>query len=300
MAEHKRLGRGLAALIGDVGDEPSTAPAADAPRKPRKAPIEKLKPNPRNPRRQFTDAQLDELAASIKERGIIQPIVVREAGDDFEIVAGERRWRAAQRAGLHDVPIAIVDATDVQSLEYAIIENVQRADLNPIEEAAGYVALMEQCNHTQEQVAQIVGKSRPYVANFVRLLKLPEKVKDLVRAGKLSAGHARLLVGHPRAEFYAEMAVDEGFSVRQLEEWTRPVTDQPGDVYMDRQQKQIERQAERDAARGKDADTRALERRLSDALGLEVAIDARGESGTLHIKYRDLDQLDAVLRKLGG
>jgi ParB family transcriptional regulator, chromosome partitioning protein len=300
MAEHKRLGRGLAALIGDVGDEPSATPAQDAPRKPRKAPIEKLKPNPRNPRRQFTDAQLDELAASIKERGIIQPIVVREAGDDFEIVAGERRWRAAQRAGLHDVPIAIVDATDVQSLEFAIIENVQRADLNPIEEAAGYVALMEQCNHTQEQVAQIVGKSRPYVANFVRLLKLPEKVKELVRAGKLSAGHARLLVGHSQAQLLAVMAVDEGFSVRQLEEWTRPVTDHPGDVTMDRQQKQIDRQAERDAARGKDADTRALERRLSDALGLDVTIDTRGESGTLHINYRDLDQLDAVLRKLGG
>jgi ParB family transcriptional regulator, chromosome partitioning protein len=301
MAEHKRLGRGLAALIGDVDEEPSAAPRpTESPRKPRKAPIEKLKPNPRNPRRHFTDRQLEELAASVKERGIIQPIVVREAGDDYEIVAGERRWRAAQRAGLHDVPIAIVDATDVESLEYAIIENVQRADLNPIEEAAGYVALMEQCNRTQEQVAQIVGKSRPYVANFVRLLKLPEKVKELVRAGKLSAGHARLLVGHSQAELLAEMAVDKDLSVRQLEEWTRPVTEQPGDVYMEREQKQIARQAERDSARVKDADTRAVERRLSDALGLEVTIDTRGESGTLHIKYRDLDQLDAVLRKLGG
>jgi ParB family transcriptional regulator, chromosome partitioning protein len=303
MAEHKRLGRGLAALIGDVGDEPSAAPASsEAPRKPRRAPIEKLKPNPRNPRRSFTEAELDELASSIRERGIIQPIVVREAGDDFEIIAGERRWRAAQRAGLHDVPIAIVDATDVQSLEFAIIENVQRADLNPIEEASGYVALMEQCNHTQEQVAQIVGKSRPYVANFVRLLKLPEKVKELVRTGKLSAGHARLLVGHPQAQLYAEMAVAEGFSVRQLEEWTReePVG-APGDTTMDRPRKQIER-GFGGARPGsvKDADTRALERRLSDALGLEVSIDARGESGTLHIKYRDLDQLDAVLRKLGG
>jgi ParB family transcriptional regulator, chromosome partitioning protein len=300
MAEHKRLGRGLAALIGDVGDEPAATPASEAPRKPRKAPVEKLKPNPRNPRRSFTEAELEDLTASIRERGIIQPIVVREAGDDYEIIAGERRWRAAQRAGLHDVPIAIVDATDVQSLEYAIIENVQRADLNPIEEASGYVALMEQCNHTQEQVAQIVGKSRPYIANFVRLLKLPEPVKEFVRAGKLSAGHARLLVGHQQAQLLAEMAVDEGFSVRQLEEWTRPVTDRPGDVTMDRQQKQIERQAERDAGRGKDADTRALERRLSDALGLDVSVDHRGESGTLHIKYRDLDQLDAVLRKLEG
>src|SRR5690349_8778912 len=239
MAEHKRLGRGLASLIGDVGEE--NAPAEPA-RKPRRAPIESLTPNPRNPRRNFTAAELEELAASIKERGIIQPIVVRELGNgNFEIIAGERRWRAAQRANLHDVPIAIVEATDTQSLEFAIIENVQRADLNPIEEAAGYLALMEQCNHTQEQVAQIVGKSRPYVANMVRLLKLPEGVKEFVRAGKLSAGHARLLVGHPQAQFYAEMAIDEGFSVRQLEEWTREETADPGDATMDRQRRLIEK-----------------------------------------------------------
>ena len=155
---------------------------------------------------------------------------MREHGapGQFEIVAGERRWRAAQRAGLHEVPIAIVDATDVQSLEFAIIENVQRADLNAIEEAAGYVALMEQCNHTQEQVAQIVGKSRPHVANTVRLMKLPEPVKALVRQGKLSAGHARLLVGHANAQFLADMTIGEGFSVRQLEEWVRVEEGQAG------------------------------------------------------------------------
>ncbi|HEY6025776.1 MAG TPA: ParB/RepB/Spo0J family partition protein, partial [Pseudolabrys sp.] len=247
--------------------------------------------------RSFTKAELDELASSIRERGIIQPIVVREAGDDFEIIAGERRWRAAQRAGLHEVPIAIVDATDIQSLEFAIIEDVQRADLNPIEEAAGYVALMEQCNHTQEQVAQIVGKSRPYVANLVRLLKLPEQVKNLVRHGKLSAGHARLLIGHANPLVLAEMAIDEGFSVRQLEEWVREPEGKPGDAYVDKMLKK---------ARGggvpavKDADTRALERRLTDALGLNVSIDHKGEAGTLSIKYKDLDQLDAVVRKLGG
>jgi ParB family transcriptional regulator, chromosome partitioning protein len=298
MAEHKRLGRGLAALIGDVGDEPAATPAtSEAPRKPRKAPVEKLKPNPRNPRRSFTEAELEDLAASIKERGIIQPIVVREAGDDFEIIAGERRWRAAQRAGLHDVPIAIVEATDVQSLEYAIIENVQRADLNPIEEASGYVALMEQCNHTQEQVAQIVGKSRPYVANLVRLLKLPEQVKSLVRHGQLSAGHARLLVGHANPLVLAEMAIDEGFSVRQLEEWVRTPEGQPGDAYMAKMHKKARGGTTTPA---KDADTRALERRLTDALGLEVAIDHKGEKGSLTIKYTDLDQLDDVVRKLGG
>ncbi len=294
MADHSRLGRGLASLMGEVAEEsPSTDNAA---RKPRKAPIENLVANPRNPRRSFTEAELEELTESIKERGIIQPIVVRQLANEknFEIIAGERRWRAAQRAGLHEVPIAIVDATDIQSLEFAIIENVQRADLNPIEEAAGYVALMEQCNHTQEQVAQIVGKSRPYVANLVRLLKLPEPVKKLVREGKLSAGHARLLIGHINAQILAEMAIDEGYSVRQLEEWVREDNAKPGDATMDQQLKKDRAKA----AKAKDADTRALEKRLSDALGLAVSVDHKGESGTLHIKYKDLDQLDAVLHKL--
>ena len=301
MAEHKRLGRGLAALIGDVGEDPSASQAPspnEAPRRPRRAPIESLKANPRNPRRTFRDEDLAELSESIKERGIIQPVVVREAGDGtYEIIAGERRWRAAQRAGLHEVPIAIVDATDVQSLEFAIIENVQRADLNPIEEAAGYLALIEQCNHTQDQVAQIVGKSRPYVANLVRLLKLPEEVKSLVRHGKLSAGHARLLVGHANPMVLAEMAIDEGFSVRQLEEWVREPEGKPGDAYIDKMLKKARGGA---APAVKDADTRALERRLTDALGLNVSIDHKGEAGTLSIKYTDLDQLDAVVRKLGG
>ena len=291
MADHSRLGRGLAALIGDVGDETSVT---DSGRKPRRAPIENLQPNPRNPRRLFTDDELDELAASIRERGIIQPIVVRALkGDNFEIIAGERRWRAAQRAGLHDVPIAVVEANDAQSLEYAIIENVQRTDLNPIEEATGYLALMDDFNRTQEEVAQIVGKSRPHVANTIRLLKLSEPVKQLVRTGKISAGHARLLVGQPNAELIAHEAIDKGWSVRDLEaDMRKDVANQLRDM--------------RREAKGfvtnipKDADTRALERRLSDALGLDVSVDHRGESGTLRIKYRNLEQLDAVLRKLGG
>jgi ParB family transcriptional regulator, chromosome partitioning protein len=290
MAEHhSRLGRGLASLIGDVGEE-STTPAETG-RRPRRAPIESLKANPRNPRKLFTDAELAALASSIKERGIIQPIVVRAVPgerDSFEIIAGERRWRAAQRVGLHDVPIAVVDATDAQSLEFAIIENVQRSDLNALEEAAGYLALMEQLNHTQDEVAQIVGKSRPHIANTIRLLKLPEPVKALVRAGKLSAGHARLLVGHANAQVLAEMAIGEEFSVRQLEEWVRIKPErQAGDSTFDAIQKN-----------SKDADTRALEKKLSDALGLKVTVDHRGQGGTLHIKYRDLDQLDAVLNKL--
>jgi ParB family transcriptional regulator, chromosome partitioning protein len=288
MADHSRLGRGLAALIGDVGDETSIAESG---RRPRRAAIENLRPNPRNPRRLFTDTELDELADSIRQRGIIQPIVVRALQDDnFEIIAGERRWRAAQRAGLHDVPIAIVEANDAQSLEFAIIENVQRTDLNPIEEANGYLALMDDFNRTQDEVAQIVGKSRPHVANTIRLLKLSEPVKQLVRSGKISAGHARLLLGQPNAEQIAQEIIDRGLSVRQLE----------ADMRKDHDSRGSASDAPRRAGITKDADTRSLEKRLSDALGLEVSVDHRGEGGTLRIKYRDLDQLDAVLRKLGG
>ena len=289
MADHSRLGRGLAALMGDVGEETSVA---DTGRKPRRAPIENLRPNPRNPRRMFTEAELDELSYSIRERGIIQPIVVRALqGDNFEIIAGERRWRAAQRAGLHDVPVAIIEANDAQSLEFAIIENVQRADLNAIEEASGYLALMDDFNRTQDEVAQIVGKSRPHVANTIRLLKLSEPVKQLVRSGKISAGHARLLVGQPNAERIAQEIIDKGLSVRQLE------------ADMRKEDTAEARGAARETKGSeatKDPDTRALEKRLSDALGLEVGVDHRGEGGTLRIKYRNLEQLDAVLRKLGG
>jgi ParB family chromosome partitioning protein len=283
MADHSRLGRGLASLIGDVGEETQ---AADSARKPRQAPIESLRANPRNPRRAFTEAELDELAASIREHGIIQPIVVRKAaGDNFEIVAGERRWRAAQRANLHDVPIVVVEATDAQALEFAIIENIQRADLNAIEEAAGYQALMDEFKHSQDEVAQIVGKSRSHVANLVRLLRLSEPVKALVQSGQLSAGHARQLIGQPNALELAQDIIARGLSVRQVELLAR---------------KDGAAQA-RDVAgvsRAKDADTKALERKLSDILGLEVSVDHRGQGGTLHIKYRDLDQLDSVLKKL--
>src|SRR5690348_9873611 len=290
MSDHSRLGRGLAALIGDVGEETSVS---DAGRKPRRAPIESLRPNPRNPRRLFTEEELDELAGSVRERGIIQPIVVRALqGDAFEIIAGERRWRAAQRAGLHDVPIALVEANDAQALEFAIIENVQRTDLNPIEEASGYLALMDDFNRTQDDVAKIVGKSRPHIANTIRLLRLPEPVKQLVRSGKISAGHARLLLGQPNAEQIANEIIDKGLSVRQLENEMR----KDGAA----QARDVRREAKGHASSSKDADTRALEKRLSDALGLEVSVDHREEGGTLRIKYRSLEQLDAVLKKLGG
>lgn len=292
MADHSRLGRGLASLMGDVGDETAQA---DGGRKPRRAPIENLRANPRNPRRAFTEIELNELTDSIRERGIIQPIVVRAVHgqlDNFEIIAGERRWRAAQRAGLHEVPVAVVEATDAQALEFAIIENVQRADLNAIEEAAGYLALMEEFNHSQDALAQIVGKSRPHVANTLRLLKLSEPVKALVASGQLSAGHARILIGQPNALELANDIVRRGLSVRQVEAAMR----KDGGA----QARDLRNQAKGHTSGAKDADTRALERRLSDALGLEVTVDHRGQGGTLHIKYRDLDQLDVVLRKLGG
>ena len=291
MVDHSRLGRGLASLMGEVAEE---SPAQDVSRKPRKAPIENLVANPRNPRRAFTEAELAELTASIKERGIIQPIVVRalkDSADKFEIIAGERRWRSAQRAGLHEVPIAIVEATDAQALEFAIIENVQRADLNPIEEAAGYLALMEEFNHGQDDVAQIVGKSRSHIANMLRLLKLSEPVKTLIRDGQLSAGHARQLVGQPNALEIAKDIIARGLSVRQIEQEMRK--DGANQV------RDLKNEAKGHTSGKKDPDTRALERRLSDALGLEVTVDHRGEGGTLMIKYSDLDQLDGVLRKLG-
>ena len=204
MAEEgkSRLGRGLAALIGDVGEETkrATTPQSGGGRTQRRAPVEFLRANPRNPRRDFPDADLDELAASLREKGIIQPIVVRPVRgttDKFEIIAGERRWRAAQRAGLHDVPIVPIDATDGESLELAIIENVQRSDLNPLEEATGYQSLGKEYNHTQEDIAKIVGKSRSHIANMMRLTRLPAEVQAYIASGQLSAGHARALIGVP-------------------------------------------------------------------------------------------------------
>src|SRR5215475_14255805 len=244
-AARSRLGRGLAALIGDVGDESS---AIERTRSQRRVPLEFLRPNPRNPRRQFPDVELDELAASIRERGIIQPILVRTvrgATDAFEIIAGERRWRAAQRAGIHDVPVVVLEVSDAEALELAIIENVQREDLNPLEEAAGYQALGDEFKYGQDDIAKIVGKSRSNVANMLRLLKLPHAVQAFIRSGELDAGHARALIGHANAEALARDIVARGLNVRQVEELVRD---------------QVPRKPR--AARVKDADTAALEKRL--------------------------------------
>jgi ParB family chromosome partitioning protein len=279
-----RLGRGLAALIGDIGAENVTPERA---RNQRRVPIEYLRPNPRNPRKNFSDAELDELAASIKERGIIQPVVVRAvrgAKDAYEIIAGERRWRAAQRAGLHDVPIVPVEATDSEALELAIIENVQRADLNPLEEAGGYQALANEYQHSHEDIAKIVGKSRSHVTNTLRLLKLSEPIKAYINAGKITAGAARMLIGAPDPEAMAREIVERGLNVRQVEALAKERANEPD--------KSVKKRA------AKNADTVALERRLSNALGLTVTVDHRSKGGALHIQYRSLDQLDEVVRRL--
>jgi ParB family transcriptional regulator, chromosome partitioning protein len=286
-----RLGRGLAALIGEMAAETS----AERPRGQRRLPTSALQPNARNPRRAFPNDELDELAASLRERGIIQPIVARPArgsADAFEIIAGERRWRAAQRAGLHEVPVVIIEATDAEALQLAIIENVQRADLNALEEADGYRALMEEFGNGQDDIAKIVGKSRSHVANTLRLLKLPETVKSYIIAGQLSAGHARMLVGQPNAEKLAEDIVARGLNVRQVEAMARDVAEKGGKKHGHA------RTARRGARKG--ADLTALEKRLSDALGLVVSIDeGKRGGGVLSIRYRNLDQLDDVVRRLG-
>jgi ParB family transcriptional regulator, chromosome partitioning protein len=281
-----RLGRGLAALMGDVGEETKTVEHG---RNQRRVPIEFLKPNPRNPRRNFAETELDELAASMRERGIIQPIVVRPvqgAADSYEIIAGERRWRAAQRAGLHVVPIVQLDVSDDEALQLAIIENVQRADLNPLEEAAGYQALGNEFGHSQDAIAKVVGKSRSHVANTLRLLKLPESVQAYIATGKISAGHARMLVGQPDPERLAREIVDRGLNVRQIEALAQERAHASGKSIKSRQRVT------------KDADTAALEKRLSDALGLTVTIDHRGQGGVLAIRYRGVEQLDEVIRRL--
>jgi ParB family chromosome partitioning protein len=288
MAEESRsrLGRGLASLIGDIGGE---AAHVERPRAQRKVPIEFLKPNPRNPRRAFPEAELAELTDSIRQHGVIQPIVVRPvkgAQDRYEIIAGERRWRASQAAGLHEVPIVPVDVSDSDALELAIIENVQREDLNPIEEAQGYHALANEFKRSAEDIARIVGKSRSHVANTMRLTKLPAEVQAYISLGKLSAGHARALIGVPDPEALARRIVEEGLNVRQVEALAH-------------EEGVPERKAQK--ARGskvKDPDTAALEKRVSDALGLAVNVNHRDPGGTVQINYRNLEQLDEVMRRL--
>ena len=283
-----RLGRGLAALIGDVGEESA---ALERARGQRRVPIEFLRPNPRNPRKHYPEAELEELAASVREKGILQPILVRTvsgAADAFEIVAGERRWRAAQRAGLHDVPVLLMEISDREALEVAIVENVQRTDLNAIEEATGYESLTKQFDYGPAEIARVVGKSRSHVANTLRLLNLPKSVQRYLIEGKLTAGHARALLAHDNPEALARAIVAKGLSVREVEALVQEGASARGKPSRARPR------------RVKDADTAALEKRLSDALGLVVEIVQRGSGGELRIRYKNFEQLDAVARKLGA
>lgn len=282
------LGRGLSALMADVpGDsvEQRTPHQAD-----QVIPIEKITPNPQQPRQSFAAEALEELAASIREKGIIQPLIVRRQGDMFQIVAGERRWRAAQQAQLHEVPAIIRDFTDTEVLEVAIIENIQRADLNPVEEATGYKQLMERFGHTQEKLAEAMGKSRSHIANLMRLLTLPDEVLTMLRDGQLSAGHARALITAPDPAALAHQVLQQGLSVRQTE---RLAKDKPGGVT---------RVKDPGGSAEKDADTKALEADLSATLGMKVQIDHKPgtEAGVLSIRYASLDGLDTLCRILSS
>jgi ParB family chromosome partitioning protein len=285
----KRLGRGLAALIGEMDRPPE--PERQVVRADTRIPIEVVAPNPRNPRRNFPEDDLADLAQSIREHGIVQPVVVRRSSrtDGYEIIAGERRWRAAQRAGLTEIPVIIRDVDDRVALELAIVENVQRADLNPVEEALGYQQLMEEHNYTQADLGQVIGKSRSHVANTLRLLKLPEVIRDMLVSGELSAGHARALVTAEEPAALAKRIVDQGLSVRQAEALAQMPAEQA------RSSSRSSKPAE------KDPDTVALEKLLSDGTGLKVTITHRAKGGgEIKIAYRTLEQLDELCRRLQG
>jgi ParB family transcriptional regulator, chromosome partitioning protein len=276
-----RLGRGLAALLGTANEE-----AVEFGGGARRMPIEFLRPNPRNPRKRFDDAELDELAASIKERGLIQPVVVRpipRVADAYEIIAGERRWRAAQRAGRHDIPVMVVEAGDREALEIAIVENVQRADLNALEEAAGYAQLGADYGYSHGDIARVVGKSRSHVANTTRLTNLPEHTRALLAGGQISAGHARALLAVADPDALADRIVAQGMTVRDIERFG----ENPGKTGRPRK-----------PAAPVDADTRALQDKVGLALGTKVTIRHDGDSGDLRIAFRDFDQLDDFCRRL--
>ncbi|QGP79639.1 ParB/RepB/Spo0J family partition protein [Sphingobium sp. CAP-1] len=290
------LGRGLSALLGDVSREepiaPSTAPAANG-KTVQSIEVALIHPHPEQPRRHFDDGALQELADSIAKRGVIQPIIVRPHGGGFQIIAGERRWRAAQRAQMHRIPAIVRDFDEQETLEIALIENIQREDLNPIEEAEAYRKLIAEFHHSQEALGRIVGKSRSHVANLMRLLELPQVVQQQVMYGKISMGHARALIGAPDCERLAQQVEDKGLSVRDTEQLVRKVktgADAPAS-----------RRAT--AASGvKDPDIAALEQHLADILGLRVDIahDGGAAGGTLSMRYSNLDQLDMLCQRLSG
>lgn len=283
----RRLGRGLAALIGEMDQPVPMGETVKAISADRTTPIEFISRSPKNPRRYFDETELQDLASSIRQHGIVQPVVVRTMGDNkYEIIAGERRWRAAQLAGFTEVPVIIRDVDDRTALELAIVENVQRSDLNPLEEALGYEQLIAEHGYTQNDLGEIIGKSRSHVANSLRLLKLPEPVREMLTEGSLSAGHARALVSTSDPTALAKTIVSKGMSVRDAERIAQ------NDIKAQNEPKEVK------AALEKDSDTIALERTLSDALGLEVKINHKSGGGQIKISYRTLEQLESICRLL--
>ncbi|WP_112383897.1 ParB/RepB/Spo0J family partition protein [Sphingomonas carotinifaciens] len=298
------LGRGLNALLGEIAREAPVKPGMDQSQSGvRMLPVGALSPHPDQPRRRFDEAALDELAGSIAARGLIQPIVVRPHGKEYQIVAGERRWRAAQRARLHEVPVVVREFNDAETLEIALVENIQRQDLNAIEEAQAYQRLAGEFGHTQEALAKIVHKSRSHVANLLRLLELPAGVQAQVVDGSLSMGHARALLGAQDVEGLADQVVSRGLSVRETEKLTREAK---GRASTSEGQRDAGGGATRNPGTGgtsmdsPDADIAALENQLADLLGLSVRIAHSGEGGTLTLSYSTLDQLDMVCQRLTG
>ncbi len=286
------LGRGLGALLGDIARDDAPVDAAGGPPAGvRMIAVSAIAPHPEQPRRHFDEDALNELAASIAERGIIQPIVVRPHGHTYQIVAGERRWRAAQRARLHEVPVVVRDYSDAETLQIALVENIQRQDLNAIEEAEAYSRLLEEFGHTQEVLAKTVHKSRSHVANLLRLLDLPKSVQGRVVDGSLSMGHARAIIGAPDPDALAEQVVSKGLSVRQTEKLAQ--TAKPA-------ARRAPRAGTSPAAHDGDADVAALERQLGDLLGVRVRISHGGQGGTVTIDYSTLDQLDMICQRLSG
>ncbi|KQU52972.1 chromosome partitioning protein ParB [Sphingomonas sp. Leaf339] len=287
------LGRGLDALLGEMAREAPVASDTEAPSGLRMLPVNSLAPHPDQPRRRFDEALLDELAASIAARGLIQPIVVRPHGHQFQIVAGERRWRAAQRARLHEVPVVVRDLDDAETLEIALIENIQRQDLNAIEEAQAYQRLAGEYGHTQDALAKIVHKSRSHVANLLRLLELPDEVQAQVVDGSLSMGHARALLGAPDVEGLASQVVARGMSVRETEKLAR-------ESKAPRNRGGANRPSAQGGMDAGNADIAALERQLADLLGVAVSVTHGEKGGSLTLGYSTLDQLDMICQRLTG
>jgi ParB family transcriptional regulator, chromosome partitioning protein len=292
----KGLGMGLQALLGDA--RPAPPPGGTEPAVShggvREIEIARIRPNPEQPRVQFDEEALDELADSIRERGVLQPILLRPAGEDYLIIAGERRWRAAQRARLHAIPAIVREVDESTTAELALIENIQRLDLNPLEEAEGYRQLIKRHGHTQDDVSKIVHKSRSHVANLLRLLHLPQFVRQSLLKGDISMGHARAVATADDPEKAAREIIGRGLSVRQAEEWVRREKAKAGTGH------DIARGGAGSAAKAADGDLQALQRQLGDILGLKVQVSHKGQGGTVALHYSSLDQLDMICQRLSG